>query len=219
MTPVYRDNTWVVDPNKWGKNCIGSHFANHSLSLGSEPPEEIIIAEGTEIIELSAFRNVCTIKSIVFPSSLRVIKSYSFSSIEALEKIDMTRILQIKIDPTAFAGCSITEENILLPYYMDEDEQKSIRDTILHPDVPRVTLSSSSIKGHEFVITGTFPLVRSRIEDRIIRYGGQVSSSVRKSTNYVLVGNRPGATKLAAAKKYGITLIPTADVNAFLATC
>lgn len=139
MIPVYRDNTWVVDPNNCGKNCIGSHFASYSLSLGSEPPEEIIIAEGTEIIELSAFRNVCTIKSTVFPSSLRVIKSYSFSSIEALEKIDMTRILQIKIDPTAFAGCSITEENILLPYYMDEDEQKSIRDTILHPDVPRFT--------------------------------------------------------------------------------
>lgn len=58
-----------------------------------------------------------------------------------------------------------------------------------------------------FVITGTLPtLGREEASALIRRYGGKVSGSVSKKTDYVLVGENPGS-KFAKAQQLGVKIL------------
>jgi len=58
----------------------------------------------------------------------------------------------------------------------------------------------------QFVLTGTLGISRKRAEQMIESAGGKVTSSVSKSTDFVLVGQNPGS-KLAKARELGIKIL------------
>ena len=54
------------------------------------------------------------------------------------------------------------------------------------------------------MITGELAsMSRDKAEEIVRQEGGKVASSVSKNTNYLVVGSRPGRTKMSAAEKYG----------------
>jgi len=58
-----------------------------------------------------------------------------------------------------------------------------------------------------FVITGTLPnLGRAEMEELVKQYGGKVSGSVSKNTNYLIAGENAGS-KLAKAQELGISIL------------
>lgn len=68
-------------------------------------------------------------------------------------------------------------------------------------------LADNRFEGLTFVITGTLnDYKRSEAEKIIIGFGGKVSSSVSKKTDYVLVGEDPGS-KFNKAQELGIKII------------
>ena len=70
------------------------------------------------------------------------------------------------------------------------------------------------LSGKTFVITGTLgAMPRSAAEARVRELGGSALSSVTRSTDYLVVGEKPGS-KLAKAERYGVE---TLDEEAFLA--
>lgn len=65
--------------------------------------------------------------------------------------------------------------------------------------------------GLTFVITGTLPnLGRSEMEELVKRYGGKVSGSVSKNTNYLIAGENAGS-KLTKAQELGTKVVTEAD--------
>jgi len=78
------------------------------------------------------------------------------------------------------------------------------------PNSPKLGLGSSNglIVGKTFVLTGTLKsMTRDEAKDKMIRQsGGNVSESVSKKTDYVVVGANPGS-KLQDAKKLGIKIL------------
>ena len=65
----------------------------------------------------------------------------------------------------------------------------------------------SVISGKTLVVTGTLPtLGRKEAQKLIERYGGKVSGSVSKKTDYVLAGESAGS-KLTKAQELGIRVI------------
>jgi len=61
--------------------------------------------------------------------------------------------------------------------------------------------------GLTFVITGTLPTMgRSDMEELIQKYGGKVSQSVSKRTNYLIAGENAGS-KLTKATEFGISIL------------
>ena len=79
--------------------------------------------------------------------------------------------------------------------------------------VAKKQVSSATLEGLTFVITGTLPsMTREEATERIKQNGGKVSSSVSKKTSYVLAGEEAGS-KLTKAKELGVTVI---DEAAFL---
>ena len=72
---------------------------------------------------------------------------------------------------------------------------------------------SSKIVGKTFVLTGTLEkFSRKEASDIIIKNGANVSNSVSKNTDFVLVGENPGS-KLDKAKALGIKIISEEEFN------
>ena len=74
------------------------------------------------------------------------------------------------------------------------------------------TAGGSPIAGKTFVLTGTLSRPREEIAEQIRALGGKVTSSVSKSTDYLLAGEEAGS-KLAKAQELGIAIL---DEAAFL---
>ncbi len=63
------------------------------------------------------------------------------------------------------------------------------------------------LEGKKFVLTGSLDgYTRDQAAQLIERYGGRVTSSISGSTDYLVVGSKPGS-KLDKAKKLGITVL------------
>ncbi len=73
-----------------------------------------------------------------------------------------------------------------------------------------------TLSGLTFVITGTLSsMKRSEAKALIERYGGKVTGSVSKSTNYLVAGESPGS-KLDKAKSLGVEVLDEPNLIALL---
>ena len=71
----------------------------------------------------------------------------------------------------------------------------------------KITKESTKFAGKTFVITGSLEsMTREQAQDRVRELGGDVSSSVSKETDYVIVGSVPGS-KYDKAQKLGVKII------------
>lgn len=212
----YKSETWTIESN--GQIVIGDNYMKCILEKHkgeAVSPKKIIIGEGFEYIYSGAFCSIDTLVSVEFPSTIKLISSYAFNSNLRLQELDFRKVTIVKISQGAFLNCPKIQD-IHFSYYMS-DEEENIRRLIFN-DNRGICLTPALIKGRNFVITGTFSVIRAEIEDKINKYGGYVSSSVSKSTDFVLVGTKPGATKLNAAKKYLKATIDNDAVTKFIYT-
>ena len=72
--------------------------------------------------------------------------------------------------------------------------------------------NNPNIYGKTFVITGTLSVPRDEIKEKIEVNGGNVTSSVSKKTDVVIVGSDPGS-KYTKAQELGITIWNEEDYN------
>ncbi len=78
-------------------------------------------------------------------------------------------------------------------------------------------VTTSTLEGLTFVLTGTLPnLTREIAKEKIESAGGKVSSSVSKKTSYVVAGEEAGS-KLDKANSLGVSVIDEAGLLALLA--
>jgi DNA ligase (NAD+) len=89
---------------------------------------------------------------------------------------------------------------------------QKLRDGGVKP-VPPAAAKEGPLTGVNFVITGTLEkFSRSEAQKAIEELGGKVVGSVSNKTNYVVVGENPGASKFDKAQSLNI---PTLDEKAF----
>ena len=81
------------------------------------------------------------------------------------------------------------------------------------PDVPQV------LAGRSIVVTGTLEgWSREAAEEAIVSRGGKSPGSVSKKTDYVVIGEGPGAAKLTKAQELGVPVIDEAAFARLLET-
>ena len=70
----------------------------------------------------------------------------------------------------------------------------------------------SEISGKVFVLTGTLPTLKREYAKQIIeQYGGKITSTVSKKTDYLLAGNDAGS-KLEKAQALGVLILSENDL-------
>ena len=102
----------------------------------------------------------------------------------------------------------------ILHYFGDDFNKKEI-ENLFSVGVkilsPKADVKEQKLAGLKFVLTGTLPtLKRNKATELIEENGGEVMSSVSKSTNFVLAGADAGS-KLEKAKALGISIITESE--------
>ena len=68
--------------------------------------------------------------------------------------------------------------------------------------------AEAPLDGMTFVITGTLPTMsREAAAALVIQHGGKVTGSVSGNTTYLVIGDKPGASKFNKAQKLGVPLL------------
>ena len=133
----------------------------------------------------------------------------TFGSLDRLKNASYDEILDINdVGP-------IIAKNVY-DYFNDEQNLKEIENLLANGvqiKNPEQRNLSSKISGKTFVLTGTLEnMSRKEASDLIIQNGANVSNSVSKNTDFVLVGENPGS-KLDKAKALGIKIISEDEFN------
>jgi DNA ligase (NAD+) len=75
----------------------------------------------------------------------------------------------------------------------------------------------NKLEGKTFVVTGTLEgFSRNEIADYIKFHGGKMSESVSANTDFLVVGDKPGASKLGKAVDFGTKVI---DLYVLIGMC
>ena len=77
--------------------------------------------------------------------------------------------------------------------------------------------SGDELEGLTFVFTGSLSVTRSEIGDVIEAHGGNVTSSVSGNTDYLVIGENPGATKRADAEENEVPRVREEELRELLA--
>lgn len=73
-------------------------------------------------------------------------------------------------------------------------------------------VENSNFLDKTFVITGTLSIPRDELKEKIESYGGKITDSVSKKTDYLILGEDPGS-KYDKALKLGIKIINEEELN------
>ncbi len=129
----------------------------------------------------------------------------NFKSLEDLYNIQPDRITEIRQMGEKIAQ-SISD------FFNDPENLKTLKTLkslglkISNPDFETKKKGKLPLDGLTFIITGTLPKPRNEVEDMIESLGGHASSSISKSTDYLIVGEEPGS-KLQKAEALGVKRI------------
>jgi DNA ligase (NAD+) len=78
------------------------------------------------------------------------------------------------------------------------------------------TTAGGVLAGASFCVTGVLKQPREKVHAQITLAGGQVHDKVKKDTQYLVIGEKVGKSKLETAKKYGTRVISEAELEAMI---
>jgi DNA ligase (NAD+) len=118
-------------------------------------------------------------------------------------------------DLKAVDGVGEIVADAILLWFDDEDNQSLLTKFkqvgVWPKDEPE---PKGALANKKFVLSGTLQkLGREQAAEAIRNQGGVFQSSVAKDTDYLVVGEKPGASKLRKAKQYGTEVL---DESAFI---
>jgi DNA ligase (NAD+) len=130
-----------------------------------------------------------------------------FNSIDELMNAD-----EEKIESIHEIGPSISKS--VVKFFSDQHNRKIIerlRKHGLNFISAKKTEKETFFSGKTFVLTGTLSnFSREEASDKIVMFGGKVTSSVSKNTDYLLYGENAGS-KLSKAEKLGVSILNEKD--------
>ncbi len=129
-----------------------------------------------------------------------------FGSLDALEAASEETLLEMEgIGPTLATGVHA--------WFADEHNRELLRKLRQRGVAPRpeqraTGAATGPLAGKTLVVTGTLEILsREDAEEAIREAGGRVTGGVSKSTDYLVAGAAPGASKMKAAEKHGTEVI------------
>jgi len=119
-----------------------------------------------------------------------------FGSLKAMSQASLKQLNQVN-------GIGEVVAESIVAWFADPLNKKLLENFAKNGVKPKIaTKAIGKLSGKSFVITGSLETMqREEAAEKIRTYGGTFQSSVGKDTNYLIVGNNVGASKLEKAKK------------------
>ena len=180
------------------------------------------VAELERFGELSAHNLITAIENSKTPTLAKFITALGIRHVGAQTATSLAREFK-NIDNLANA----TEDELLkvpdigrivaesiLAYFADEDNSKQIEELKELGVSPQIdNYDNLPLTGKSYIITGTLESMgREAAEDKLRELGATVTSSVTKNTTALIVGDKPGKSKLEKANKLSIPTITEQDL-------
>ena len=128
-----------------------------------------------------------------------ILLANKFKSIDNLKNAEKDELLEIPD-----IGEVVAES--ILAFFADEDNLKmldELKNLGMSPEFS--DLSTAPLAGKSYIISGTLENYdREAAEDKLRALGATITSSVTKTTTALILGNKPGASKLKKAASFGI---------------
>lgn len=125
-----------------------------------------------------------------------------------------------KEDFEAVDGVGEVVAESLFEWFNDKDNKALVKRlqkevTIIPPQ--KNHKEEQTLQGKKFVLTGTLQsFSRDEAKREIKKRGGEVISSVSKNTDYLVIGDKPGGTKVDDAQKEGVATLKEDAFNRLL---
>lgn len=124
-----------------------------------------------------------------------------FQSIEKIQNATLDELLSID-------GVGEVVAESVLAWFADPDNEMLLNKFNNLGVNPFYEKKDNKLLGKSFVITGTLKMMsRDDAADRIRFLGGTFQTSIAKDTNYLVAGDKVGASKLKKAQEYNIEII------------
>ena len=164
--------------------------------------------EKSKTPELAKFITALGIRHVGTQTAILLAKK--FKTIEKLKTAEKDELLEIPD-----IGEVVAES--ILAFFADEENLEELRELEelgMKPEFKDT--SNAPLSGKSYIISGTLVksgLGREEAEDKLRALGATITGSVTKTTTALIVGEKPGGSKVAKAEKLGI---PTINEEEFL---
>jgi DNA ligase (NAD+) len=95
--------------------------------------------------------------------------------------------------------------------------EKLLKLGVGRPQPKHAVAANGPLTGSSFCVTGVLSRQRGEVHDDIRANGGEVHDSVKKTTTYLVAGDKTGKSKLDQAKKLGTKVIDEKALYAMMA--
>jgi DNA ligase (NAD+) len=205
-------------------HLVSSGLVKSVADLFALTPEQLKALEG--FADLSARNLVEAIHAAKHPTLARFIYALGIPQVGtetardlaqhfgSLEKIEQAS----EDDLMAVAGIGEAVAHAISTFFA-QAENRTIAGRCLaagvQPIPPERPAAGGVLAGKTVVFTGTLKMPRVEAEELVRRHGGRATSSVSKSTDYLVAGEDAGS-KLEKAKKLGIKVLTEAEFGEML---
>ncbi|MBQ3353192.1 NAD-dependent DNA ligase LigA [Candidatus Saccharibacteria bacterium] len=183
--------------------------------------KEVEVARLERFGELSAHNLIVAIDKSKTPTLAKFITALGIRHVGAQTATSLAREfkdLSNLIDASEDDLLKITDIGVvvaesILAWFSDEDNLKLLADLKELGVSPLAEKTSGlPLVGKSYIVTGTLASMgREEAEDKLRALGATVTSSVTKTTTALIVGEKPGKSKLEKAEKLGIVTINEED--------
>ncbi|MBO7657360.1 NAD-dependent DNA ligase LigA [Candidatus Saccharibacteria bacterium] len=171
--------------------------------------------------ELSAKNLIAAISESRHPKLAKFITALGIRHVGAQTAVSLARkfgSLDNLMEATVFDLLSIADigevvAESILAWFADEDNLALLKDLKTLDVWPEDESNANlPLEGKSYIVTGTLASMgREEAEDKLRALGAVVTSSVTKTTTALIVGEKPGKSKLEKADKLGISRISEAE--------
>ncbi len=207
------------------EKLIGNKFIKSSADLYKLKFEDIYKLEGFKeqsvknLIEGINISKSKPFKKVLFALGIRHV-GINVSSIIAREFGSLNNIIQAKLDDFInIKDIGTQVANSVLLFFKDSynlSEIKKLQEAklIFQENFINKNKEKSVLNNKILVISGTFKTFsRERLKDLILDYGGRVTSSISKNTNFLIAGSNAGPQKLEKAKQLNVSIVNEVDFS------
>ncbi len=198
------ENLLGLERNSEGKKAsfkekTVQNILNGLQNAKNQPFHQVLFAMGIRFVGATVAEKLCN----------------HFKNIEALSKASFEELILV---PEIGERIAIS----VIDYFKNEQNLSQILKLKVaglkfESEIVEKTQESSLLEGKSFLYTGTFiNFERLDLENKIEANGGKLLSGVSSKLDFLIVGQKPGASKIEKAQKLNIKMITEEEFNALL---